>query len=325
MKLLVTGATGFLGKYVVEELSDQGNEVIAFGRNEKIGAALENPNVTFIKGDFVQIDDILNASKQVDAIVHAGALSTVWGRWEDFYQTNVLGTKNVLAACEKNQVKRLIFISSPSIYAAAKDQLMVTESDAPNQNNLNFYIKSKLLAEALIREQNQVDSVILRPRGLFGIGDTSIIPRLINVNKKIGIPLFDGGQQLVDVTCVENVALAVRLSLESPKAIGQTYNITNDEPTAFKAILDELHQELGVPVRYLSCNYRFMYFIASSLEQIYKRVRIKKEPMFTKYTLYLLKYSQTLSLEKAKKELNYQPKMTLTEGIRKYAKHYRSN
>ncbi|MBP1047798.1 NAD-dependent epimerase/dehydratase family protein [Enterococcus sp. BWM-S5] len=325
MKILVTGATGFLGKYVVEELKEAGYEVTAFGRNQLIGEQLAGDAVTFIQGDFTKLSDILTASKGMDAVVHAGALSTVWGKWEDFYQTNVIGTENVLEACETNQIKRLVFISSPSIYAAAKDQLQVKEAEAPKTNELNFYIKSKLLAEQRIHEKKQIDSVILRPRGLFGVGDTSIIPRLIKVNKKIGIPLFDGGQQLVDVTCVENVALAIRLSLESEKAIGETYNITNDEPAPFKDILDQLHQEIGVPVRYLSLSYSLMYGVASTLEKIYTVFRITKEPLFTKYTLYLLKYSQTLSIEKAKNELNYQPKMTITEGIKNYAEHYRNH
>lgn len=325
MKVLVTGATGFLGKYILEELATQGYEVTAFGRNASIGERLTNDKIRFIQGDFTEPRGIMAAAEGMDAIVHAGALSTVWGKWSDFYQTNVVGTENVLAACEDNQVKRLVFISSPSIYAAAKDQLQVKETEAPEKNELNFYIKSKLLAEEKIREKATVDSVILRPRGLFGIGDTSIIPRLIKVNKKIGIPLFDGGQQLIDVTCVENVALAVRLSLESSQAVGETYNITNDEPTPFKEILDQLHRELGVPVNYLSLNYSLMYGVASSLEKLYSLLRITKEPIFTKYTLYLLKYSQTLSIDKAKNELNYQPKMTVAEGIKKYAEDYRSN
>lgn len=325
MKILVTGATGFLGKYILEELAAHGHQLIAFGRNEVVGKTLVNENVQFVQGDFSALDEITDAAKGMDAIVHAGALSTVWGKWDAFYQANVLGTQNVLQACAQNQIKRLVFISSPSIYAAPKDQLHIQESEAPVQNDLNFYIKSKLMAEALIHDDAQISSVILRPRGLFGIGDTSIIPRLIQVNQKIGIPLFAGGNQLVDVTCVENVALAVRLSLEVEQAAGQIYNITNGEPTSFKDILDQLHQELGIPVKYLRLNYSLVFGITYLLEKMYTLFSLSKEPLFTKYTLYLLRYSQTLSIEKAKAELGYRPKITLTEGIKKYAKHYRSN
>ncbi|MGX7195323.1 NAD-dependent epimerase/dehydratase family protein [Enterococcus olivae] len=322
MKVLVTGATGFLGKYIVEELTAHQYQVVAFGRNERIGRTLENDQVRFVQGDFVSYPEIEQALAGVDAVVHAGALSTVWGKWEDFYQTNVVGTENVLKACRKHAIQKLVFISSPSIYAAAKDQLSIEETEAPTKNDLNFYIKSKILAENKIKQYRDVPSVVLRPRGLFGVGDTSIIPRLLRVHQKIGMPLFNGGQQLVDVTCVENVALAIRLSLESPLATGQTYNITNDEPQPFKQILDELLQELQLEQKYISLPYPVMYGISASLEKLYQTLRITKEPIFTKYTLYLLRYSQTLSIERAKRELGYRPKMTISEGIKKYAANY---
>lgn len=325
MKVLVTGATGFLGKYVIEELVNHRYEVIAFGRNETIGQGLEGPHVTFVKGDFVQFDEIEQALRGVDAVVHAGALSTVWGKWQDFYETNVVGTEHVLKACEQHQIQKVVFISSPSIYAAEKDQLDLREEDAPHTNNLNFYIKSKLLAEAKIKQYRSVPSVVLRPRGLFGVGDTSIIPRLLRVHRKIGMPLFNDGQQLVDVTCVENVALAIRLSLENPLATGQVYNITNGEPRAFKAILDELLAELKLEQKYVALNFPLMLGLSASFEKIYQWLGITKEPLFTKYTIFLLRYSQTLSIERAQRELGYRPKMTISEGIRKYAAHYRRN
>ncbi|MGX7420256.1 NAD-dependent epimerase/dehydratase family protein [Carnobacterium gallinarum] len=325
MKIFVTGATGFLGKYILEELAASGYEVVAFGRNATVGKQLISEKVTFIQGDFTNLSEIRAAAKGVDGIVHAGALSTVWGKWTDFYQINVVGTENILKVCEENQVKRLVFISSPSIYAGPKHQFDIREEEAPEKNELNNYIKSKLLAEAKIREKSQLNSVIIRPRGLFGIGDTSIIPRLLKVNKKIGMPLFDGGEQLVDVTCVENVAFAIRLGLESPQAVGNTYNITNGEPRPFKQILDQMLAEIGTPARYIRLNYSFMLLVASSLEASYDFFNSGKEPIFTKYTLFLLKYSQTLSIEKAKNELGYYPKLSLDEGIKKYAEDYRKN
>ena len=231
-KVLVTGATGFLGKYVVEELVEHGYQVRAFGRNSKVGRSLENTSVSFFQGDLTNADDVTEACKEMDLVVHAGALSTVWGPWEDFYQANVLGTKYVLEACRQTDIQRLVYVSSPSIYAAPKDQLAIKESDAPEENNLNNYIRSKLASERLFKDYPDVPSIILRPRGLFGIGDTSILPRVINLSQKIGIPLIGDGRQLMDMTCVENVALAIRLALEVPEAKGEVYNITNGEPRA---------------------------------------------------------------------------------------------
>ena len=124
-------------------------------------------------------------------------LSTVWGPWESFYQANVLGTQHVLEACRTNKIRRLVYVSSPSIYAAPKDQIDIKEEDAPAENHLNNYIKSKLLSEKLFPAYPDVPSIILRPRGLFGVGDTSILPRVLKLSQKIGIP-FNQGRQAID-------------------------------------------------------------------------------------------------------------------------------
>ena len=324
-KVLVTGATGFLGKYVVEELVEHGYQVRAFGRNSKVGRSLENTSVSFFQGDLTKADDVLEACKGMDLVVHAGALSTVWGPWEDFFQANVLGTKYVLEACRQTDIQRLVYVSSPSIYAALKNQLAIKESDAPEENNLNNYIRSKLASEKLFKDYPDVPSIILRPRGLFGIGDTSILPRVINLSQKIGIPLIGDGRQLMDMTCVENVALAIRLAIEAPEAKGEVYNITNGEPRAFRDLLEESLTGLGYPIKYRKIPASLISGIASSLEFLYKSLNLKGEPPLTRYTYYLLRYSQTLDISKAERELGYRPKISISEGIEQYVQDYRKH
>ena len=323
--VLVTGATGFLGKYVVKELVEHGYQVRAFGRNSKVGRSLENSSVSYFQGDLTKADDVLEACKGMDLVVHAGALSTVWGPWEDFFQANVLGTKYVLEACRQTDIQRLVYVSSPSIYAALKNQLAIKESDAPEENNLNNYIRSKLASEKLFKDYPDVPSIILRPRGLFGIGDTSILPRVINLSQKIGIPLIGDGRQLMDMTCVENVALAIRLAIEAPEAKGEVYNITNGEPRAFRDLLEESLTGLGYPIKYRKIPASLISGIASSLEFLYKSLNLKGEPPLTRYTYYLLRYSQTLDISKAERELGYRPKISISEGIEQYVQDYRKH
>lgn len=324
-KVLVTGATGFLGKYVVEELVEHGYQVRAFGRNRAIGQSLVNASVTFIQGDLTNQEDLTKACQEMDMVVHAGALSTVWGPWEDFYQTNVLGTKYILETCREAKIERLVYVSSPSIYAAPRDQLDIKESDAPQENRLNNYIRSKLASEKLFKDYPDVSSVILRPRGLFGIGDTSILPRVLNLSQKIGIPLIGDGRQLMDMTCVENVALAIRLALETPQAAGEVYNITNGEPRTFRDLIEETLRGLGYPIRYRKIPAPLVCAISSSLEFIYKSLKLKGEPALTRYTYYLLRYSQTLDISKAERDLGYRPKITISEGIEQYVQDYRKH
>ena len=323
-RVLVTGSTGFLGKYLVEELLENGYEVVAQGRNEKrLKELKEKYGIEPLK---CSLDEIQNIELKVDYVIHAAALSTVWGKWKDFYNSNVIGTKNVADFCIKNNVKRMVHVSSPSVYSAKYDRLDILEEDVNKKNKLNYYIRTKIIAEDMLHQidKDKLEIVIIRPRGLFGIGDTSLIPRLINANRKIGIPLFNGGKNVVDVTCVENVAYSLRLAMESENANGKTYNITNGEPTEFKLILDKLFEQIGEKANYRKMNIHLMYFLASVVECFYKLFRIYKEPMITKYTIATLGYSQSLNIEKAKKDLGYSPKITLEEGIKKYAEYEKS-
>ena len=325
MKVLVTGATGFLGKYVVKELVAEGYFVRAFGRNEAVGQSLVSDQVEFFKGDLSSKQAVEEACKGVEMVVHAGALSTIWGPWESFYQANVLGTQHVLEACRTNKIKRLVYVSSPSIYAAPKDQIGIKEEDAPAKNHLNNYIKSKLLSEKLFPAYPDVPSIILRPRGLFGVGDTSILPRVLKLSQKIGIPLIKEGKQLMDMTCVENVALAIAFALKANQAEGQVYNITNGEPTPFKELIEEALQGLGLPIRYKKLPAFLLGGLASSLEVLYRVLPLKGEPPLTRYTYYLLRYSQTLDISKAREELGYEPRLSIKEGIAQYVQDYRKH
>lgn len=324
-RVLVTGPYGFLGKYVIDELVLNGYHVVAFGRDIKKMELLKCDDVDICIGDFRRLEDNLKATDGVDFVLHCGALSTVWGRRQDFIDTNVDGTMRLVEACRRNKVKRFVYVSSPSIYSGKRDRLNIKENEYDPGNKLNYYIESKIMAEQQLSQVNDLDWVIVRPRGLFGVGDTSIIPRLIKANSKIGVPLFNKGEILVDITCVENVAYALRLCLESDNAVGNIYNVTNGEARKFKQILEQLFDKIGVKPCYLKLNFNFVFAYSCILEFVYKLLHIYKEPILTKYNVCTLGFSQTLDISKAKKDLGYVPKMTLDEGIEKYAKEYNKN
>lgn len=314
--VLITGATGFLGGYLVGEFAAHGYSVIAAGRNKLRLAELAGRRVQTLEAS---LEDLAKLTLDVDFVVHAAALSTVWGNWQDFYKNNVEGTKHVLKFCTRNGVKRLVYVSSPSVYARAADMLNVTEDEVNPNNNLNNYIRSKIAAEKYLRGHADSLVVILRPRGLIGAGDTSIAPRLVQANKVFGIPLSNNGQNLVDLTCVENVALACRLGIEAPRAAGNTYNISNGTPLPMKSLCEQLFAALNQKPRFRSRNASFLYAVASVVEFSYKLLRIETEPPITRYTVTTLAYSQTLSIDRARQDLGYAPIVSITEGIKRYA------
>lgn len=323
-KVLITGATGFLGGYVVDEFYRNDYEVVAMGRNVQKLHTLKRKGVTLLAGS---LSDLATHSDSIDTVIHVAARSTIWGPWKSFYADNVIGTQHVIDFCHRNNVHRLVFISSPSIYASRSDRLDIPEGEVDKRNHLNNYIRSKIAAEERISQAQKsgLETVILRPRGIIGVGDTSIVPRIVHTNSTFGIPLFKGGSNLIDLTCVENVAHATRLAAESPLAAGNVYNITNGEPREFKSIVDDLFTSIHVTPRYKRRNIGQLYFLANIVECAYRILRLRGEPPLTRYTVSTIGYSQTLDISRARNDLGYKPIISIKKGIQQYAKAYRQS
>ena len=168
MRVLLTGATGFLGKYAIEELISHGYEVIAQGRNQKRLEEIKNEyNIEIL---CVDLAEIANADVECDYVIHAAALSTVWGKWDDFYNSNVVGTSNVIEFCLNKKVKKMIYISSPSIYTSKEDRLDILEDSFENSTSNLFFkfincdvieILSSILLISLFEELSIIFDFIL--------------------------------------------------------------------------------------------------------------------------------------------------------------------
>ena len=325
--VLVTGAYGLLGSHTVRELIENGYSVRAFGRDpeklSKLAAEYDSGQIDTFCGDFCNAADIERACEGMDYVIHCGALLKGWGRRSEYIRTNVDGTANVLDACAKHGIKRLVHTSSPSAHGL-KNNLCIKEEDQNWNNRLNYYIESKLMAEKLVRAQDKVPWSMIRPRGITGIGDKNMLPVLINVNRQIGIPLFQKGKVLVDLVCAENAALALRLCMEKDEALGQAYNITNGEPRLVTELAEEMFTALGDKARYIRLPFMPVYAAAAVMEAVWKLLgKYDKAPPLTRINVCTLGRSQIFSIEKAKRELGYEPKVSLSEMIQKYAEDQR--
>lgn len=312
---LVTGASGFLGGHVVRDLRAHGYVVTAAGRRAE--ALPEGP--TFV-GD---LDDLAGADVPADVVVHCAALSSPWGRWSEFEHANVTGTARVLEYARRVGARRLVHVSSPGIYAAPRDRLAIREHEVDPSRPMNHYIRSKLHAEALLRaasaDPTGPEVVVLRPRGIIGAGDPGLVPRLLRVHERVGVPLMHGGRGLVDLTAVENVALAVRLAAEVPGAAGTAFNVTNGDPRPFVALLDQLLTGLGLPLRHRRLPAGLVYGVAGVLEAVCGALPGRPEPPVTRYTVSTITHSQTLDISRAREVLGYEPVVTLDESLASYA------
>lgn len=317
-KVLVTGASGFLGGHVVRELRTHGLEVFAAGRNvDRLSVVADAAHC--VPGTLA---DLSRLDLRVDAVIHCAALSSPWGAWRDFHEANVEGTGHVVDFAVRTGARRIVYVSSPSIYACAADRLGIREDEVDEGNRLNGYIRSKIQAEALLRRtraEGGPDVVIIRPRGLIGTGDPSLVPRLLQVHDRIGVPMFDGGRNLVDITAVENVASALRLAVTEGDPDGGVYNITNGEPTSFRELLVRLLELTGRTPRLRAMRRRPAWALATVLERVCSLLPGRPEPPLTRYTLSTIAYSQTLDISRARAELGYRPHVRLEDALRSAA------
>lgn len=326
MNILITGGTGFLGQKLAFRLQNMGHDVTAIGRNEQIGEQLRQSGISFMKTDLENVDEITKACEGRDYVFHSGALTSPWGKFEKFYKTNVEGTRNVIAGCRKHNVKRLIHVSTPSLYFTFKDRYAISESSTLPVTFANSYAHTKYLAEQEIDKAFQYGLPVttIRPRALFGPGDTTIIPRLIRANENGAVPVIANGNALIDITYVENVVDALLLCMTSPDStLGQKYNITNGDPVRLHVLLEKLFSQLNQPLKARRVSYPIAYFLAGVLEVLSKAFLHDREPLLTRYTVGVLAKSQTLDITKAREELGYEPRIKIEEGIGHFVKWWK--
>ena len=325
MNILVTGATGFLGSRLCEVLSKANYTMTATGRNARRGAQLANKNTVFIAGDLTDRAFTDTICRNAKAIIHCAALPTVWASYQDFYQANVLAVSNLIASANKHQIRQFIHVSTPSIYIGGAIKEQIKETMPLPRRFINTYAHTKKLAEDLLLDPSccEFHPTIIRPQGIFGPRDQTIVPRLLATHDQGGIPLIRGGQHLIDLTYIDNVCDALLLCLRKKmNTEARIYNITNGEPVVFLDFLNKLFSSIQHPLRCNARAYFMLQLIARAYETTYKLFKIKEEPRITRYTLSILSESRTLDISAAKEELGYQPKISLDEGVQRYAQWY---
>ena len=315
MRVLVTGGTGFLGCKAALALQAQGDTVRILGRNPTICAQMEAGNVEVIRGDLRNADTVTAACAGMEAVCHAGTLSAPWGPKNDFVAINVTGTKHVVEGCMRQGVRRLVSISSSSVIFNGQDQENLTENAPYPTRFASIYSQTKAEAEQLVREQQggKLETVVLRPKALFGPGDTSLLPRLLEAARRHRLPQIGDGANRVDLAYIDNAVLAVQQAMLQPTAVGNIYHITNGESPLLWDVIRYVLKALDYPHHLRPLNFKVAYGFAALLET--QSALTHREPLLTRYTVAVLGRTQTYDISSARKSLNYSPKITISEDI----------
>ncbi len=320
--VLVTGGGGFLGKAIVQRLIENGCHVTSFSRNTY--RELDCLNVRQIKGDIGNSAAVHQACQGMNLVFHVAALPGVWGKYADYYTTNVIGTENIIAACRQNHIPRLIYTSSPSVVFNGKDMEGVDESVSYAPCFHTHYPKTKALAEkAVLKACAQgLNAIILRPHLIWGPGDNHLVPRIIDRANRLWI--VGDGKNRVDTIYIDNAALAHVLAAEklaaNPKLSGNVYFISQDAPMPLWEMVNHILIAGGKSPITRKMPFPVAWIAGAVLEFFYKIVKIDGEPMMTRFLARELSTAHWFDVTAAKRDLGYVPQISTAEGLERLEK-----
>lgn len=323
MRVLVTGATGFLGFALASQLRTIGYEVFAHGRNSDVLRALGDKGITALRGDLTSATpfQLSELPSEIDAVIHTAALSSPWGKRSSFMRTNLDGTHATVALAQRLNASKFVFISSPTVYFKFADQFGVSEA-ATLPASINAYAESKQLAEQAVLACGDFSSIVLRPRGLYGKGDTTLLPRLVRAASERPLPLMRDGVAVTDLTHIDDVVdasiAAMQTEINSHATKHQRiFNISGGVALNVKEVVQQVARQCGVQVRWRRMPVSVVLSYARAAEAIAKMRKGYPEPAITAYAAGLFAYSQTLDISAAARVLRWQPKVSFDEGLRR--------
>jgi 2-alkyl-3-oxoalkanoate reductase len=317
MQVLMTGATGFLGRAVARRLREAGHEVVALVR--RADAELTKLGIEQQHGDVTSLDAMITAVTGRDAIVHCAARVAPLGAVDDYFDTNVRGTDNVLAACAVADVRKLVFTSCAGVVVDRGDLNGVNETQRMPARAPTAYLASKAMAERHVLAANgpQLATVALRPHLLWGPGESAMLPRLAGLAKARRLRLFGEPAKKIDNCYVENAADAHLLALEriEPGAAiaGKAYFITQGEPATIEGFINGLLRAAGYPAETRRVSATLARALASSARL--RRRLTRTEPVMTPDALALFGQATWFNIAAARRDLGYQPRVGTAEGL----------
>ena len=312
--MLVTGGTGFLGGRLVERLLASGRTVRVLARRPS--RAWDGRKVTQVQASLTDEDAVTRACQGVKTVFHVAAKVGVWGKYQEFYDTNVLGTRTLLAACRKAGVAKFVHTSTPSVVYTGGDLTGADESLPLTRDCPSPYPLTKALAEREVLGANGpgLRTVALRPHLVWGPGDPHLVPRLIARHARLRI--IGSGKNRVDMVHVENAVdaqLLAEAALEGAAA-GRAYFITNGEPVVLWDWINALFAGVGLSPITRRISLRRAAAAGTVLEGVWRLLALSGEPPLTRFVAAELAKDHWFSLAAARRDLGYEPRIGMAEG-----------
>ncbi len=317
-RIFVTGASGFIGGAVARRLSAD-HEVLAMSRSERSDAIIRTLGATPVRCDLESL--AVGELPSCDTVIHCAAYVEPWGTRKQFWRVNVDGTDRVLEASRAAGARRFIHISTEAVLWRGQHLRDVDESYPYPRSTPILYSETKAEAERHVLAANlpgEFDVIVLRPRFVWGPGDTTLVPAARKMVEKGAFVWLDGGRARTSTTHVYNLVHAVTLSLDRGRG-GEVYFVTDGPTTDFKTFLVPLLGAHGIELPERSLPSWLARPVAAVVESLWRALRLRGEPPLTRHAVGLMCCDCTLRDDKARKALGYEPVIDVEEGLRRLA------
>jgi nucleoside-diphosphate-sugar epimerase len=340
MHALVTGGGGFLGSYIVEALLARGDRVRVFSRGHY--PKLEQAGAQVVRGDLRDNAALAAVCDGIECVFHTAALPGIGSNRDEYVAVNRTGTELLLSNARQRGVQRFIYTSSPSVVFAGRDQLGIDES-APYdfawmEDNRAYYSLTKAQAEHAVLAANSESfrTCALRPHLIWGPRDTHLIPRLLARARAGRLRRIGNGANLVDVTYVQNAAIAHLQAAEAlaptpeqavstptpltpPAPAGKAYFLSQGQPVNCWEWIEEILTLANLPRVKKSVSFQTAHRVGHALEMLYSNLGLRGEPPMTRFLAAQLSRSHWFDISAARRDFGYEPRVSTAEGMQRLA------
>ena len=313
----VTGGSGFVGGRLIERLRDDGHTVRALARSDGAAEKVRARGAEPVSGDLSDTDAMRAGASDCEWAFHAAATLGDWGTREEFEQGNVVGTRNALEGCAAGGVRRFVHVGTEAALLAGQPLVNVDERAPLRPDSPALYSSTKAKAEQLVLGANRdgsFETMVVRPRFVWGRGDTTLLPTMVQMVEAGRFAWVGGGQQRTAITHVENAVEGLMLGAARGRP-GNAYFVTDGEPVVFREFVSELLRSQGVEPPTRSLPAWLASAVATGGETAWHVLPLGGRPPLTRFAYWVTSQECTIRIDKAREQLGYQPVKTREQGL----------
>jgi nucleoside-diphosphate-sugar epimerase len=312
----VTGGSGFIGRRLIDRLRAEGHDVRALARSPSAAERVRTRGAEPVDGDLADLGAMRSGAQGCELAFHAAATLGDWGTRDEFERGNVQGTDNALRACSEAGVRRFVHVGTEAALLAGQPLVNVDETAPLRPDSPALYSATKARAEQAVLAANAegFETVVVRPRFVWGVGDTTLLPVLVEMVRSGRFAWIGGGLHLTSITHVENTVEGLLLGATRGRP-GNAYFVTDGEPVVFREFVSELLATQGVTAPNRSIPAWAASALATGGEAAWRSLPLPGRPPLTRFAYWVSSQECTIRIDKAREQLGYAPVKTRADGL----------